>query len=163
MMGGFLRDFRSDQQVNLTVAGCFVLGGLAGLAFGLAFVPRGVPVGDVTVWSQEMMVEKDTVGGQSYSHMVSPSDNLIITHEDVDYAITNLFVQEYDDGRVRQLVLEADKTLPDDVAVQIGDRQFPVADALQLGSNGNIHAWRLDESSLVWSEGEAILVSLLDL
>ena len=162
-MDGLLRDFRSDLSVNLTLAGLFALGGLAGFAFGVAFVPRGVPVGDVTVWSQEMMVETDTVGGDSYSHMISPSDNVLITHEDVDYAITHLFVQEHDDGRVRQLVLSADKTLPDDVVVQIGDSLFPVADALKLGSNGNIHTWRLDESSLVWSEGEAIVISLIDL
>ena len=69
----------------------------------------------------------------------------------------NLFVQIV--GSFKQLVLIADKPLPDNLVLRAGDHQFAVADSDAPGLHKNIHAWRLD-SDPGWKQGQTIPVSL---
>ena len=79
-------------------------------------------------------------------------------YEGQTFVIQNLFLQQVRGG-ITQLVLNTDQRLPDELVFQAGVEEFRVRDALALGANNNIHAWRL-ESGLGWNEGETFQVGL---
>ena len=144
-----------------------ILGGLAGAHAGIqARVSPAVHVpttdGPVMVWSEDLTMEEDSDTFNTYFRLLVPSDNVVFTHDAVDYTVMNLFIQEFDNNRVRQLVFEVHIPLPDDLALQIDDIQFDVADARKLGTNRNIHIWRLG-SRLESVDGQAMEVSLIEL
>ena len=98
-----------------------------------------------------------------YTPALSPSggslDETAFTYEDVDYTVESLFYQEFA-GTVRQVVLEANQQLPDELVLQLGGDEFSVADSLVLGANENIHAWWLD-TSIGWTEGQTVEVAMM--
>ena len=79
-------------------------------------------------------------------------------YEGQTFVIQNLVLQQMRGG-ITQLVLNTDRRLPDELVFQAGDEEFRVSDALALGANNNIPAWRLD-SRLGWNEGETFQVGL---
>ena len=119
---------------------------------------------DPTVWFADLVVGEasdSTRIYQGYMPSMSPPegelDDTAFTYDGVEYTIVALFYQET--GTVRQLVLSADRPLPDDLVLEFGGNKYPVADSLKLGAGGNIHVWRLD-SSLGWTEGLQLEVGL---
>ncbi len=119
-----------------------------------------------TVWTTVLIVGKasdSTVTYMGYMPTLYPNaGDLAIrefTYQGVTYTVQALFQQDFA-GSVRQLVLSADQPLPDELFLQTGDSLFPVSEARALGTDGNIHAWWLD-NLLDWDEGDAVPVSLL--
>ena len=96
-----------------------------------------------------------------YMPAMSPSEGDLgdtsFTYDGVEYTVLTIFNQKV--GQVRQLVFASDPHLPDDLILEIGEDEFPIADSRKLGADGNIHAWWLD-SSLGWAEGQTLQVSL---
>ena len=123
-------------------------------------LPQRLP----TVWKANLLVGEASDSQQAYmGYMPAMSpregdlDDTTFTHDGVEYTVLTIFYQEV--GRVRQLVFASDPQLPDELILEIGEDEFPVADSLKLGADGNIHAWRLD-SSLGWAEGQSLQVRL---
>lgn len=119
---------------------------------------------DATVWFADMVVGEASDSTRTYlGYMPSMSppegelDDIAFAYDGVEYTIDALFYQEI--GTVRQLVLSADRPLPDDLVLEFGGSKYPVADSMKLGADGNIHVWRLD-SSLGWTEGLQLEVGL---
>ncbi len=119
---------------------------------------------DPTVWFADLVVGEasdSTRIYQGYMPSMSPPegelDDIAFTYDGVEYTILALFYQEI--GAVRQLVLSADRPLPDELVFEFSGSKYPVADSMKLGAGGNIHAWRLD-SNLGWTEGLQLEVGL---
>ena len=87
-------------------------------------------------------------------------NNVSFVHDGVEYTILGLFQQQVDNS-IRQLVLNSDVALPDDLTFEAGDDRFALAKAVNFGANGNIHTWPLGED-LNWSEGQVMPVSLME-
>ena len=86
-------------------------------------------------------------------------DTTSFTHEDVNYEVLGLYVQETITN-FRQLVLFTDKPLPDGLTLTLGDDEFPVSSDNLLGSNTRIYGWPL-EDNLRWTSGQVIDVAML--
>ena len=107
-----------------------------------------------------------TVGGASDSNVsylgfappLDPEggalDDTEFSHGGVDYTVETLFYQVVSGG-VEQLVFDAGAPLSDKLVLQVGHRQFFVSDSLKLGTDGDIHAWRLNRS-LNWTVGQSV-------
>ena len=118
-----------------------------------------------TVWTANLVVGEASNSSTTYlgylPSMSPPEGQLDITtftYDGVEYSIRSLFYQEV--GQARQLVLSTDQQLPDELVLEIGGMEYPVADSLKMGTDGNIHGWRL-ESDLGWTEDQRLEVSLL--
>ena len=117
-----------------------------------------------SVWTADLVVGEASDSTRTYlgymPSMSPPEGELssnTFTHDGVEYTILAIFYQEI--GTVRQLVLNTDRQLPDELALEFSGNKYPVADSLKLGTDGNIHAWRLD-SDLGWAEGQQLEVGL---
>ena len=86
-------------------------------------------------------------------------DDTEFSDRGVEYAIENLFHQEFN-GTFRQLVLDTNVRLPDDLVFEVDAERFALSDAAALGLNGSIQAWRLD-SSMSWDDGDTMTVKLM--
>ena len=129
------------------------------------FVPT--PQGEVYVWAACL-----TVGGHSNSAVThlgyipgfTPSGGALksakFTYRYADYTVKNLYYEEIDTG-VRQLFLEVDTPLPNELTLYLGNDEFPLSNSESFGSEQNIYVWRLDDG-LGWTQGQAIPVLLTE-
>ena len=120
--------------------------------------------GASVVWNAKLVVGDASDSIRTYQGYIPGNtppkgelDDTVFTHDGVEYNIVALFYQEI--GQARQLVLNADQQLPDDLIFEIEGAEFPVADSQKLGFNENIHSWHPD-SSLDWTEGQELDVGL---
>ena len=146
-----------------------IVGDMEGRGYGpplpQPFVPT--PQGEVYVWAACL-----TVGGHSDSAVThlgyipgfTPSGGALnsakFTYRYADYTVKNLYYEEIDTG-VRQLFLEVDTPLPNELTLYLGNDEFPLSNSESFGSGQNIYVWRLDDS-LGWTQGQAIPVLLTE-
>ena len=117
------------------------------------------------IWSATLTVggaSDSTVTYLGYAPPLAPDggglDSTEFTYKGVEYHLEALFYQEHISG-VRQLVFDAGAPLPENLVLQVDHRQFFVSDSLKLGSDGDIHAWRLSRS-LNWTAGDTVGLKL---
>ena len=121
---------------------------------------------DVVVWEADLIVGKwsdSTVTYLGYGSGIFPEagslDVTTFEYDGENYTIENLVLQQVTGG-IEQLILNADKRLPNDFYFQVGDYLFAISDSLTVGLHQNIHAWR-EVESLDWQGGENVLVALI--
>ena len=117
------------------------------------------------VWTAAMTVgvaSSSTITYKGYAPPPAPDggdlDDTEFSHKGIDYRVEAVFYQEAIGG-IRQLVFTAGSPLPDELVLQADHRQFFVSDSLKLGSNGNIHAWRMNRP-LNWTQGQTVQLQL---
>ena len=117
------------------------------------------------VWTATMTVgvaSDSTITYKGYAPPLAPDggdlDDTEFSHKGIDYRVEAVFYQEVIGG-IRQLVFTAGSPLSDELVLQAGHRQFFVSDSLKLGSNGDIHAWRLNRP-LIWAQGQTVELQL---
>ena len=118
------------------------------------------------VWSATLTVGMATDETTTYlgyaPGLEPPSGNLddtAFTDRGEGYEIENLFHQEFN-GTFRQLVLDTNVRLPNDLVFEVDAERFALSDAAALGSNGSIQAWWLD-SGIAWDDGDTMTVKLM--
>ena len=119
----------------------------------------------LTVWSATLTVGEESQNGTTVWGYV-PGNNVEIGDLDdtdfsdrgVDYAIDSLAYKEV--GIVKQLVLETDPGLPNDLIFEADGERYALSDADALGLNEDIHVWWLD-TGLGWEDGDTMTVKLL--
>ena len=77
----------------------------------------------------------------------------------MNYVVTALY-HPIVTGNPNHLFFHMDRSLPEELSLQVGSDEFAVSDALILGPKRNIYHWYLD-SSLDWSAGDEMAVSLV--
>ena len=117
-----------------------------------------------TVWSANLEIGRASDSSTTYLGYIFGTldsqgelSSTTFLYGGAEYTILTLYYQEA--GKIRQLVLSSDLQLPSDLILEIGGRQYPVAESLKLGADENIHAWRL-ASGLGWTEGQHLEVRL---
>ena len=123
----------------------------------------------VYVWAARLVVGTATDSVTTYTgyipdHVdqgrVSSLNPKTFTYGDVDYTIQALFLQQVIGG-FQQLVFHADQRLPDHLILYVGNDSFSVSESVVMGSESNMHAWRLDED-LGWTAGQVEYPVLLE-
>ncbi len=126
------------------------------------------PAREVYVWATFMTVGMATDGNMTYTGYMPGAAlgtegslaHTSFTYADTDYTVLALFHQQVNGG-FQQVVLSADKQLPENLVLYAGDDEFKVSESMTLGAKKNIHAWRVD-SGPGWSEGQWMPVALLE-
>ena len=144
-----------------------IVGEMAGLHDGTPLPQQLVPAPqrEVYVWAACLTVGEQSDSSETYlgygpglfpskGALYSPS----FTYRDMDYRISNLYYHETDTGD-RQLVLESNIPLPNELTLYLGNDEFPLSTSEPFGKGQNVRVWRLDDS-LGWTQGQAVLVLL---
>ena len=120
----------------------------------------------LVVWSSKMTVGKSDIASIGYLGFVTGDwpdtgtiDDVAFTHDGMRYVVTALY-HPIVTGNPNHLFFHMDRSLPEELSLQVGPDEFAVSDALILGPKRNIYHWYLD-SSLDWSAGDEMAVSLV--
>ncbi len=126
------------------------------------------PNREVYVWPTFMTVGMATAGNTTYTGYMPGAvlgaegslGHTSFTYQDTDYNVLALFHQQVNGG-VKQVMLIADRQLPEYLVFYAGNDEFKVSESVTMGAGQNIHVWRVD-SGPGWSEGQRVVVALLE-
>ncbi len=125
-----------------------------------------IPQEDEIVWEASLTVgeaSNSNITYLGYAPPLSPDggglDVTTFSHDGVDHTVHSLYLQETPAG-FRQLVMDADARLPEELVLKTGEDEFPVSESILFGLHQDFHGWRMDES-LGWTEGQVIEVALM--
>lgn len=122
---------------------------------------------DVAVWVAELTAERasgELVPFVGYWRDVQASEDRgtlapdTFTYAGEQYAVQALVLRQRNFGN-RTLIFKAERGIPDNLVLRIGDREFPVSESMVLGPRWNLHVWKFVED-LGWKDGDTATVSL---
>ena len=125
---------------------------------------------DVIVWATDLTVgvASDQIN-KSWGYMLGATaggnrgnlGDTTFSYDDVEYTVKGLFINKNLISGIRDLYFLADVTLPDNLILQIGNRQYDFADATIDGVWSERRIWRIDDG-LGWTNGYIANVGLVE-
>ena len=131
--------------------------------------PAEADAAEVYVWAAGLTVGESSDASGTYLGYVPDAvdeegrGNLqgdTFTYRDVDYTVLALFHQRMTDGS-RQLVLRADRRLPERLILYTKDGGFSLPAAIVTGDEPSTYTWTVDEDT-AWVKGQRTYVALLE-